>query len=355
MLKISCQGEFHRIRLDLPAANRPEEAFSIIDAAVRGAVQLPAASLTYSYKDEDGDLCSLAPFTCSDFLNAGSGSMLRLEVQVHVQPVDLLPSAPPLKDSAVTGMLLQAVPAVTVPDRSIPSASAVPVVQGVAVPDNSIPIAQARLAQSIATARSEGIQAVPVQRNASPMQGYGQERQVPAQPTPPLQPNDVPHQVSSHISPRAQIHCSAQVGPGVVIEAGVVLHACCTVGSGAHIGSGSVIHACANVGRHARIGSNCALHGGSIVGARAQIGSRTEVHGAANIGENAKVGDRCIVHGGVCVGANSNVGNSSVLHGGVCVGDYAVIEDRCLLHGGSGVAAHSTLRARSVLHGGQQA
>jgi len=339
VLKISCQGEFHRIRLELPAANRPEEAFSIIDAAVRGAVQLPAASLTYCYKDDDGDLCSLAPFTCSDFLNAANGSMLRLEVQV--QQVDLLPSAPPLKDSVVTGMPLQAVPAVTVPDRSIPSVPAIPVVQGVAVSDSSIPLAQARLAQSI-PARSEGIQAVPVQNDASPMQGYLQESRVPVQ-------------VSSHISPRAQIHCSAKVGRGVVIEAGVVLHACCTVGSGAHIGSGSVVHACANVGKHARIGSKCALHGGSRVGARAQIGSRTEVHGAANIGENAKVGDRCIVHGGVHVGANSNVGNSTVLHGGVCVGDYAVIEDRCLLHGGSGVAAHSRLRAASVLHGGQQA
>lgn len=339
VLKISCRGEFHRIRLELPAANRPEEAFSIIDAAVRDALQLPAASLTYSYKDEDGDLCSLVPLTCSDFLNAANGSMLRLEVQV--QQVDLLPSAPPLKDSDVIGMPLQAVPAVTVPDRSVPSAPAVPVVQGVAVSDSNIPFVQARLAQSV-PARSEGIQAVRVQNDAPPMQGYLQESQVPVQ-------------ASSQINPRAQIHCSAKVGPGVVIEAGVVLHACCTVGSGAHIGSGSVVHACANVGQHARIGPKCAVHGGSNVGARAQIGSRTEVHGAASIGENAKVGDRCIVHGGVCVGANSNIGNSTVLHGGVCVGDYAVIEDRCLLHGGSGVAAHSRLRAASVLHGGQQA
>eukprot|EP00930_Biecheleria_cincta_P027378 TRINITY_DN19242_c0_g2_i1.p1 TRINITY_DN19242_c0_g2~~TRINITY_DN19242_c0_g2_i1.p1 ORF type:complete len:324 (-),score=42.29 TRINITY_DN19242_c0_g2_i1:370-1341(-) len=319
VLKISCQGEFHRIRLELPDADRPEEAFSIIDAAVRAAVKLPAASLRYCYKDADGDLCSLAPFTCDDVWRRTN-------------------------HDSVTGVLVEAARGVPGPDSS----------------SNTL-VAQARqikLAPSI-PARSEGNQAVAVQNNVQgslPMQGYVQESQAPVRAhARPLDPSNAANQASAQISPQARIHDGAKVGPGAVIEAGVVLHARCTVGPGAHIGSGSVVHACATVGQHTRVGSKSVIHAGSRVGARAQIGSMTEVHAGANVGDDAKVGDRCLVHSGVRIGANANIGECTLLHSGVRVGDYAMIEDHCLLHSGSGVAAHSRLRAASMLRAGQQA
>ena len=82
------------------------------------------------------------------------------------------------------------------------------------------------------------------------------------------------------ISPSAQIHETAKIGPNCHIAANVC------------------------IGEDAVIGSDCDLHPGVVVGAGCQIGDQTTLHANVVLYHDITIGNRVIIHSGAVIGAD---------------------------------------------------
>lgn len=208
------------------------------------------------------------------------------------------------------------------------------------------------------------------------------------------------------LSPKADIHETAQIGAGTsvapfaVIEAGAQIGPDSIIGPGAWIGAGVVL------GRGARIAANCALYPGVRAGealfvqAGATLGGdgfsfvtpepsaveevRAEMRdagtatapqdwikisslGGVEIGDNVEVGANSSIDAGtiratrvgdgtkldalVQVGHNAQVGRNCLLCAHVAVGGSAIVGDNSVLGGQVGVADNITLGAGVVAGG----
>jgi UDP-3-O-[3-hydroxymyristoyl] glucosamine N-acyltransferase len=91
-----------------------------------------------------------------------------------------------------------------------------------------------------------------------------------------LRGTSAPHPAG--IDPRAAIHPTAVLGPGVTI------HPFVTVGEGSILGARCILHPGATIGRHCRLGDDVTLHPHAVLYDGCMVGNRVIVHAHAVLG-----------------------------------------------------------------------
>ena len=167
----------------------------------------------------------------------------------------------------------------------------------------------------------------------------------------------------------AQIHESAWIGPGAVIEAGV------TVERGAEIGPNCVMLEGATVGEYSRlvagvtlcekveIGKRCLLHPGVVIGADGfgiardqDVWVKVPQLGSVRIGDDVEIGANTTIDRGaiedtliddgvkldnqIQVGHNVRIGAHTAIAGCTAIAGSVTIGRRCMIGGGVGIAGH---------------
>jgi len=187
---------------------------------------------------------------------------------------------------------------------------------------------------------------------------------------PPLRPTAGRH-AASMVSPGAEIHPTASVGPYVIVEDGArigedaQLMAHVRVGRRATVGARTLLYPHVTVGCGAAIGGDCILHAhtrvaeGATLGAGVEIGARAVIEASATVaegtksdnhvfvGRGARVGRACILVWGTTLGEGCCLGNGVVMAAEACVDKGAVVDDLCVVGGKSvvteGLAGGSTV------------
>ncbi len=161
------------------------------------------------------------------------------------------------------------------------------------------------------------------------------------------------------ISPRAHVHATARLEPGVVVDPGAV------IGPGAQIGAGTLIGANAVVGPQVCIGRDCSIGPGATL-ACALLGDRVIIHPGVHIGQDGfgfamgprghlkvpQIG-RVIIQDGVEIGAGSTVdrganrdtivGEGTKIDNLVQIGHNVVVGRHCILVSQCGVSGSCVL------------
>jgi UDP-3-O-[3-hydroxymyristoyl] glucosamine N-acyltransferase len=177
-----------------------------------------------------------------------------------------------------------------------------------------------------------------------------------------------------------QIHPTASIAGGVLIEPGAVIGPEAQIGEGSRIAAGAVIGASVVIGRSSYVGARASV-------AHAVIGDNVIVHTGARIGQDgfepgrSKVlrTGRAIIHGHVEIGANTTIDRGTagdtvigegtkidnlvqiehdVVVGRHCVivamawlGSFSKLDDYAVLGGQSGVDAHITIGEGAQISG----
>ncbi len=172
------------------------------------------------------------------------------------------------------------------------------------------------------------------------------------------------------IDPRANIHPSVQLSPGVRIGAYVL------------IGEGTVIHPNVTLYPHTEIGAHCILHAGTVIGSdgfgfapprkggvglekikhigqviledhveiganscidRAVVGATfigqgTKLDNLCQIGHNVRIGQSCVLAGQVGIAGSTTIGQGVQIGGQVGIAGHLTIGDYTRIGGKSGVA-----------------
>ncbi len=184
-------------------------------------------------------------------------------------------------------------------------------------------------------------------------------------------PQDMP---SEDISAQAHIDPAAQIGPGCVIEAGVVVKSGAKIGKQCWIEAGAIVEQNVEIGSYCRIGSNSSishaligdyvhLYPGVRIGqdgfgfaidpkgfvkvpqlGRVIIGDHVEIGANACIdrgsGPDTVIGQGTWIDNLVQIGHNVKVGKGCVLVAQVGISGSTVIEDYVVIGGQAGVAGH---------------
>jgi UDP-3-O-[3-hydroxymyristoyl] glucosamine N-acyltransferase len=188
-----------------------------------------------------------------------------------------------------------------------------------------------------------------------------------------------PYPVEEGVSPKADVHSSAEIGQGVSI------HAFCSVGAGAKIGDKTVLYPHVTIYPGVEIGPECTIHSGAVIREDCKIGPRSVIQNGAVIGADGfgylvdeKLGliafpqvgivqsapmvdigaNACIDRGAlgdttlgaqtkvdnlVQVGHNTKIGQGSILCGQVGVSGSCTIGNQVILGGGTGLVDHMTI------------
>jgi UDP-3-O-[3-hydroxymyristoyl] glucosamine N-acyltransferase len=159
---------------------------------------------------------------------------------------------------------------------------------------------------------------------------------------------------SAVVSPDAEIHPSAFVGPLVV------------VGARTHVGPGTVLHAGVTLGEDVSVGADCTLHSGVVVRESVTIGSRVILQPGAVIGgdgfgyefnergEHEKVPQigTVVIEDDVEIGANATVDRARLgatrIGRGVKIDNLVQIGHNCVIGEHSVVVAQSGLAGSTV-------
>ncbi len=154
------------------------------------------------------------------------------------------------------------------------------------------------------------------------------------------------------ISPSAQVHASAQIGPYVVVEAGAVIeegvrvYPYAYVGDGCHVGAHSVIYPHVVLVQDVHLGAGTVVHSGSVLGTDgfgyAWNGDRhvkIPQVGEVRTGENVEIGalttvDRATA-GATTIGNGTKLDNLVMVAHNVHIGNHTVIASQTGLAGSS--------------------
>ncbi|MBB5209947.1 UDP-3-O-(3-hydroxymyristoyl)glucosamine N-acyltransferase [Microbulbifer hydrolyticus] len=181
---------------------------------------------------------------------------------------------------------------------------------------------------------------------------------------------------SAVVAPTAQVHESAYVGPGAVIEAHARVAENAVIGAGSFVGVGTTIgartrlfpgvvlyHGC-------MVGADCTIHSNTVVGADGfgfapSDGKWIKIHqlGGVEIADEVEVGaNTCIDRGALgntVIGRGVKIDNMVQIAHNVQIGDYsamaacsavagsAIIGKHCTIAGGVGIVGHVTIADRS--------
>ena len=183
----------------------------------------------------------------------------------------------------------------------------------------------------------------------------------------------------------AQIHPTARLEEGVVVEAGAIIGKEAQIGAGTHIAAGAVIGYRCAIGRgcyigpravitHALIGNNVVVHAGVAIGqdgfgfamgreghlkvnqiGRVIIQDRVEIGANACIDRGALrdtvIGEGTKIDNLVQIGHNVVIGRNCVLVAQVGISGSTVLEDFVVMGGQSGAVGHITLAAGAQIAG----
>ncbi|MDA8575750.1 UDP-3-O-(3-hydroxymyristoyl)glucosamine N-acyltransferase [Candidatus Marinamargulisbacteria bacterium] len=177
----------------------------------------------------------------------------------------------------------------------------------------------------------------------------------------------------------AQVHASAHIGDGSVIQAGVVIHPGAVIGNRCFVGEGSQIFSNVSIGDSVRIGNNCIIRSGAVIGsdgfgymtqpdrthrfmphqggvwlgdsvhigslttvdrgvlADTQIGAGTKIDAHCHIAHNALIGKQCLIAGGVQFAGSVTIGDHCIFAGQVAVKDHVTIGSNSVILSRAGV------------------
>ncbi len=177
-----------------------------------------------------------------------------------------------------------------------------------------------------------------------------------------------PMLATAGVSPRAEIHATARLEDGCIVEAGAV------VGPGAEIGRGSLVSAGAVIGPSVRLGRDCAVGSNAVI-TNALVGDRVVIHSGTCIGQDGfgyipgaerhlkivQIG-RVIIQDDVEIGANTTIDRGSIrdtvigegtkIDNLVQIAHNVVLGRKCLVAGHVGISGSVTI-GDSVMLGGK--
>jgi UDP-N-acetylglucosamine acyltransferase len=165
------------------------------------------------------------------------------------------------------------------------------------------------------------------------------------------------------ISPLAQVHPNAKIGPNVTIDAFAVISENVEIGEGTHI----YPHACLFDG--ARIGKHCQIFPGAVISAVPQdlkfvgeetlavIGDHTTIRECVTINRGTVdkwktvVGSHCLLMAYVHVAHDCVIGNHVILVNGVTLAGHITVDDYAIINGLTGVQQFIRIGAHSYIGG----
>jgi UDP-N-acetylglucosamine acyltransferase len=139
-----------------------------------------------------------------------------------------------------------------------------------------------------------------------------------------------------------QIHSTAVIGEGVIIQEGVVIGPHCFVDTGAVIGEGTILQANVVIGKNVRIGKRNQLFPNCVIGGQPQIlglGPDAKIGGLV-IGDDNTIREQVTIHPSMHHDALTKVGNSNLIMVGVHIGHDCVLEDKIVLSNFTQVSGH---------------
>jgi UDP-N-acetylglucosamine acyltransferase len=165
------------------------------------------------------------------------------------------------------------------------------------------------------------------------------------------------------ISPLAQVHPNAKIGPNVTIDAFAVISENVEIGEGTHIYS----HTCIFDG--ARIGKQCQIFPGAVISAVPQdlkfvgeetlaiIGDHTTIRECVTINRGTVdkwktvIGSHCLLMAYVHVAHDCIIGNHVILVNGVTLAGHITVDDYAIINGLTGVQQFIHIGAHSYIGG----
>lgn len=165
------------------------------------------------------------------------------------------------------------------------------------------------------------------------------------------------------ISPLAQVHPKAKIGPNVTIDAFAVISENVEIGEGSHIMSHAIIL------DGARIGKECTIFPGAVISAVPQdlkfvgeetlavIGDHTTIRECVTINRGTVdkwktvVGSHCLLMAYVHVAHDCIIGNHVILVNGVTLAGHITVDDYAIINGLTAVQQFLHIGAHSYIGG----
>ncbi len=148
---------------------------------------------------------------------------------------------------------------------------------------------------------------------------------------------------TAHVHAAAEIDPSTEIGPGVIIEAGVTIGPNNRIWPNVYIGSGTTIGADNEIHMNAVIGhvpQDLAYDGaptGTRIGDRNIFRENVTVHRASKPDGVTRIGSDCLLMVGAHVAHDCRVGNGVTLTNGATLGGHVRVDDGAFLSGFAGV------------------
>ena len=139
-----------------------------------------------------------------------------------------------------------------------------------------------------------------------------------------------------------QIHSTAVIEEGAIIQEGVVIGPNCFVDTGAVIGEGTILEANVVIGKNVRIGKRNHLFPNCVVGGQPQIlnlGPDAKIGGLV-IGDDNTIREQVTIHPSMHHDGLTKVGNSNLIMVGVHIGHDCILEDKIVLSNFTQVSGH---------------
>ncbi|MGA2677950.1 MAG: acyl-ACP--UDP-N-acetylglucosamine O-acyltransferase [Sedimentisphaerales bacterium] len=139
-----------------------------------------------------------------------------------------------------------------------------------------------------------------------------------------------------------QIHSTAVIEEGAIIQEGVVIGPHCFVETGAVIGEGTILGANVVIGKDVRIGKRNHLFPNCVIGGQPQIlnlGPDAKIGGLV-IGDDNTIREQVTIHPSMHHDGLTKVGNSNLIMVGVHIGHDCILEDKIVLSNFTQVSGH---------------
>ncbi len=150
-----------------------------------------------------------------------------------------------------------------------------------------------------------------------------------------------------------QIHSTAVIEEGAIIQEGVVIGPHCFVDTGAVIGEGTILQANVVIGKNVRIGKRNQLFPNCVIGGQPQIlnlGPDAKIGGLV-IGDDNTIREQVTIHPSMHHDAITKIGNSNLIMVGVHIGHDCVIEDKIVLSNFTQISGHCKIETGVWLSG----
>lgn len=167
----------------------------------------------------------------------------------------------------------------------------------------------------------------------------------------------------------SNIHPSAVVHAGAVIEEDVTIGPFCTVGGNVHLKKGAILRSHVSVEGHTTLGEGCEVWPFASVGTRTQdlkfkggaprlwIGDHTSIRECATIscatfdGDETRVGSHCLIMAYSHIAHDCVVGDRVVMANAATLAGHVIIEDDAILGGMAGVHQFVRIGRMTILGG----